>query len=365
MNEPIRVLHVFGRLDAGGAESRTMDIYRHIDREKVQFDFAIHTEDKCFFTDEVIDLGGRIYSFPRFNGKNYFEYKQSWAVFFEQHTEYKVVHGHQTSTAFVYLREAKKKNIAKRIAHARNSNKDSFVKNITTRFAKFYATDLLAVSKLAAISEFGQRDVSRGKVKVIPNAIETKKYKFSPDTRKVTREKLGFNNELLIIHIGRFHVQKNHEFLIDIFQELSKTDSGAKLLLVGDGPLKSKIENKVQQLNLEDKVMFIGIRNDVPDLLQAADILIFPSFYEGLPGVVLEAQAAGLPCVISDRITDEVSITNLVTYLSLVTEKQLWVDCIIYNYKKNNNREKIFEEIKEKGYDIEDVAVRYELFYKK
>ena len=243
-SKPIRVLHVFGRLNSGGAESRTMDIYRSIDREKVQFDFAIHTEEDCFFTNEVKALGGRIYSFPRFNGKNYFSYRKAWNRFFKEHREYEIIHGHQTSTGFIYLKEARKYNLPIRIAHSRNSNKDSILKKYTCKLAKFYATHLFAVSKLAGISEFGKRTVQKGKVKIIPNAINANKYSLNQEVRKEKRKELGVENNFVICHIGRFHPQKNHEFLLQVFKCIKYKRDDIKLVLIGDGPLKNQIEKK-------------------------------------------------------------------------------------------------------------------------
>lgn len=363
MSEPIRVLHVFGRLDSGGAESRTMDIYRQIDRCKVQFDFAIHTEDKCFFTDEVKSLGGKIYSFPRFNGKNYFQYRKKWNEFFKKHPEYRIVHGHQTNTGFVYLKEAKVNSVLVRIAHSRNSNKENFLKKHICKLSKLYATHLFAVSKVAGISEFGEKAVNKGQVKILPNAINAKKYSYNPEIRKQKRSELGIKDELLIIHIGRFHPQKNHMFLLDLFNHIIKVELNAKLLLVGDGSLKSEIVKKISDLQIAKSVIIAGTRTDVPDLLQAGDMLLFPSLFEGLPGVVLEAQAAGLPCIISDTITDEVKVTDLVEYIPLEQSAEVWAAKVLgidSKFKRRNT----YEEITEKGYDIESVAKWYEDFYR-
>ncbi|OPL08172.1 MAG: glycosyl transferase group 1 [delta proteobacterium ML8_F1] len=362
MDEPIRVLHVFGRLDSGGAESRTMDIYRQIDRSKVQFDFAIHTEDMCFFTDEVKSLGGRIYSFPRFNGKNYFLYKNSWNMFFKEHPEYKIVHGHQTNTAFVYLKEAKANNVPIRIAHSRNSNKENLIKKHICKLSKLYATHLFAVSKIAGASEFGEKAVNDGIVKILPNAIDAKKYSFNKETRKIKRLELGIENEMLIIHIGRFRPQKNHKFLLEVFSEVLMTEPHAKLLIVGDGSLRGEILKEISHRNIEESVIIAGIRSDVPELLQAADILLFPSLFEGLPGVVLEAQAAGLPCVISDKITEEVKVTDLVKYISLNNETLFWAKEVL-SCNINNERKKYIHEITKNGYDVETVGKWYENFY--
>lgn len=362
MTKPIRVLHVFGRLESGGAESRTMDIYRNIDREKVQFDFAIHTEDECFYSAEVRALGGNIYSFPRFNGKNIMKYKKSWSTFFEQHPEYEIVHGHLTSAAFLYLNEAKKYKVPVRIAHARNSNKDNIIKKYTSKLSRFYTTHLFAVSRLAAISEFGEKKVNEGKVSILPNAIDAGKYKFDENKRLRKREEFGFKDKLVVCHVGRLHPQKNHEFLLEIFEIIKTKHKNSILLLVGEGPLKEKIEKQIQELSLEDSVILTGARTDVPDILQASDVLLFPSHFEGLPGVVLEAQAAGLPSVISNNITKEVKITDLVKYISLNEGASYWATKTLEHSKKFS-RYDTFNEIKTAGYDINTVSKWYEEFY--
>lgn len=362
MQEPIRVLHVFGRLDAGGAESRTMDIYRKIDRNKVQFDFAIHTDEECVFSQEIRDLGGKIYSFPRFTGKNFFHYKKCWKQFFKNNPGYKIIHGHQTSTAFIYLQVAKKFSIPVRIAHSRNSNKDSTIKKYTSKLSRFPATDLLAVSKVAGASEFGNKALRKHEVKIVPNAIDASKYSFDQDTRIKKRNELGLRDNLVVGHIGRLHPQKNHRFLLQIFKSLLSVNTQAKLILVGEGELQNNIKQQVSDLQLENQVYFLGRRSDVPELLQAFDILLFPSWYEGLPGVVLEAQAAGLPSIISDTITDEVKITDLVDYVSLDRQTDYWAK-MTFNKATITNRENTYNKVVEAGYDTVAIGKWYEDFY--
>ena len=281
----------------------------------------------------------------------------------DEHPEYKIIHGHQTNTGFIYLKEAMKKHVPIRIAHSRNSNKENFVKKHLGKLSRFYATHLFAVSKLAGISEFGESAVKNGKVKVIPNAIDTNKYVYDPDIRAKMRVKLNVNDkELLIGHIGRFHPQKNHVFLLKVFKKIQDKHRDSKLILIGDGPLKTEIVKQIKDLNIEDSVILTGIRDNVPDFLQAIDILLFPSHFEGLPGVVLEAQAAGVQCVISDTITNEVMVTNLVDYVSLDKPSEEWAD-IVLKRSKNLNRRNTYNEIVKSGYDINSVAQWYQDFY--
>lgn len=365
--EPLRVLHVFGGLDSGGAESRTMDIYRKLDKDKVQFDFLIHTNKKGFFEDEILNMGGRIHRVPRLSFKTIFAYSNAVKNFFNSHPEYKIVHGHMLSTAFIYLKIAKSKGVPVRIAHSRSGSraqKDvvAKIKNFTDKLSRLHATHLFAVSKLAGYGAFNKKRVESGEVKIIPNAIDSKRYNFNENKRNEIREKLGLNNNLVIGHIGRFSPQKNHLFILNVFTEIQKNQPKSKLVLIGDGPMQSQIKEKITALDLEDSAFLLGVREDVQDLLQAMDVLLFPSTHEGLPGVVLEAQAAGLPSVISDTITDEVKITDLVKYISLTMEKDDWAKEVI-NMVMETERENTHESIVKVGYDIASVAKWYESFY--
>ncbi|MEK6263425.1 MAG: glycosyltransferase family 1 protein [Clostridium sp.] len=366
--EPIRVLHVFGNLDAGVAESRTMDIYRQIDKSRVQFDFLIHTEKKCFFEEEINEMGGRIFRVPRFGLRTFFSYRRELNDFFEKHPDYKIVHGHILSTAFIYQKIAKKHGVVVRIAHSRCgsstriNNAYELIKELLTKLSRFYVTDKFAVSNIAGISAFGERSVLNCEVKVLPNAIKTQKYLYNHEDRIKLRSEFSISNRFVVGHIGRFEDQKNHDFIIDIFSEVNKQIPNSVLILVGDGELKASIEDKVNKLRLSDNVIFTGVRADVPEILQAMDVLLFPSFFEGLPGVVLEAQAAGLPCIISDKITDEVKITDLVEYVSLDKTTEDWAEKVM-RFSKGFDRRNTYDEIVEAGYDIESVAIWYQGFY--
>lgn len=360
MAEPIRVLHVLGSLNAGGAESRTMDIYRNIDRSKIQFDFAIHTDEHCFFTDEVLSLGARIFTLPRFKGINYFEYKKAWEELFKKNKNLKIVHGHMTTTAFIYLKIAKQFGIKKRIAHARNSNKENVVKKILSKFAHVYATNLLAVSKEAAVSEFGKKRTYY-KVEVIPNAIDIERFKFKEGQRKLIRDKLGINSsDKIIIHVGRFHKQKNHLFILKIFKELVSYNQNLKLILIGEGREKKHISKFIEHNNLNEKVYFFGVQPDVENYLCASDLFIFPSIYEGFPGALLEAQINGLPCIAAENITNEIFISTDAFPLDIDSSKE-WIKLAQKLLLKSFSR--IIEENLYSKYDVKRVFNFYQDFY--
>ena len=367
MLEPIRVLHVLGATNIGGAESRIMDMYRNIDKEKVQFDFLVHTEKEGFFNKEIRELGGRIYSVPRFRMYNYFAYKKALEKFFETHSEFKAVHGHMTSTAAIYLPIAKKEGIPMTIAHARSAGVDQGIKGKLTKWLRKHLSErtdyCFACSRIAGEAVFGEKCIKGGKVKVIPNAIEVAKFQYDSDLREEMRKELGVQEAFVIGHVGRFHYAKNHEFLVQIFAEIKKQKENAVLLLLGDGGLMTDVKAQVKQLGLEDSVLFMGNQNDVSKYYQAMDYLVFPSRFEGMPGTIVEAQAAGLPSLISDTITGEVKVTELVQYASLNESAKQWADKICAG--KETERRSRMDELGTAGFDVTVQIKWYEKFYTK
>lgn len=365
--KPIRVLHVFGWLESGGAESRTMDIYRSINKEKVQFDFLIHTNEVGFYEEEIKKMGGRIYRLPRFNFKNYFRYKNALKRFFKKHPEYNIIHGHMLSTAFIYLKVAKQMGVPVRIAHSRSGNRAqknpiSIAKNLTDKLSRFDATNKFAVSKIAALGAFGKTNLNKNNVKVIPNAIDAKKFSYSEVTRISKRKEFNLNDAFVIGHIGRFTEQKNHLFLLEVFNSIKNIKKNAKMILIGDGPLHSNIENRIVELDLVNDIFMLGIRDDIPNLLQIMDIFVFPSTHEGLPGVILESQASGLPCLISNSITKEVQLTNLVEYKSIQDTPSEWAKSAIKKASQDTRRN-TFDIFVDQGYDIKSISKFYQDFY--
>ena len=354
MSKPIRVLQVFHGMDCGGAENMIMNLYRNIDRSKVQFDFLVHTKKKCFFDDEIKNLGGRIFFVPYYNIKNTVAYKKALRHLYESHPEIKIVHGHLGSCAHIYLNIAKEHGCYT-IAHSHNTlPTDRSIKNVLYRLftlrTRKVADYFFACGKQAGLDRFGEKIVSSDRFQVLNNAIDTQKYIYNPEIRQKMRAELGLEEAFVVGHIGRFNYQKNHEFLIDIFDAVLKKEPKARLLLVGDGDLRPEIENKISRLGIKDKVIMTGVRKDVPDLLQAMDCFVFPSHYEGLPVTVIEAQAASLPCVISDRITSEVNVSNRVKYLSIDSDAESWVKTVVNCYK--DTRSNAMQIIVDSGYDI-------------
>lgn len=364
MAEPIRVLQVLGRLNRGGAESMIMNLYRNVDREKVQFDFVIHTKEHCDFTDEVIALGGRIYSAPRYNVKNHFAYKKWWNNFFKTHTEYKVIHGHMYSIASIYLKIANKYGL-KTISHSHTSSAKTGFSGVVKRVIQLPLKNipdwLFACSDNAGRWLYGENVGKRQNYILLKNAIDFQKYIYTPEIAGKIRRELGIENKFVVGHIGRMFPAKNHPYLLEIFKAYSQKNENSILLLVGDGPDRKTIGKKAEELGISDKVIFTGVRSDVNEVLQAMDIFVFPSFYEGLPVTVIEAQATGLPCLISDAVTDEVCITDLVTRYSLGNSPEMWADKIAE--MTPSERRNTAAEIANSGYDIKTTSEWLQDFY--
>ncbi len=365
MSNPIRILHVLGGLDAGGTETMLMNLYRNIDKEKVQFDFLIHTERNCTYSDEVLSLGGKIFSISKYRGINHISYKREWKSFFKEHSEYNVIHGHMRSTASIYLNIAKKFGRCT-IAHSHSTSSgrgiSALVKRILQYKIKHIADYFFACSHQAGEWLFGKKIVQSEKFKILNNAITPKNFTFDENIRNIKRKELKLGDCFTIGHIGRFEKPKNHKFLIDVFFEVIKRRENAKLLLVGDGTLKNSIIKKVKRLGIENKVIFAGIRTDINHILQAMDVLLFPSTYEGLGIAVIEAQASSLPCVVSNNIPKEAFITDIIFSISLKSNIKEWTNKVL-----TCKRDEIINEydITNEGYNIDEIVIWLTKFYER
>ena len=370
---PIRVLHVLGTTNLGGAESRIMELYRCIDRNQVQFDFLIHTREDGHYSEEIRSLGGHIYSLPRFKIFNMAEYRKAIHTFFKEHTEFSVVQGHMTSTAAIYLPIAKQEYGRRSMplitaAHARSAGVDKGLKGLATRILRLplknRADYLFTCSKEAGIAVYGARAVREGRVWTIPNAIDAQRFSFQQKVRDEIRSELGIQDKFVIGHVGRFGFMKNHTYLVDVFAKICETRKDAVLVMIGQGELEETIREKVKSLGLEDRAYFLGNRYDVEKYYQAFDYFVFPSTFEGLPGSVAEAQAAGLHCLVSDKVTREVALTDLVAYRSIEEDPGLWAEEILGNAQAALVREDMREAIAQKGFDVRRQAVQMAEFYR-
>lgn len=362
MDEPIKILHVFGRLNRGGAETMIMNLYRNIDRSKIQFDFVKHTYEKCAFDDDIRELGGQIISVPRYTGINHVCYIKEWKDLFSKRPEYKIIHGHMISTAFIYLNIAKKYGLTT-IVHShstgtRGNKIEQLVKNILQFPVRYTADYLFACSDDAGKKFFGNKK----NYYVIKNAIDVDKYKFNRSLRNKMRKSLNVEDKFVVGHVGSFTYAKNHKFLLDIFYEIQKQNRKAILLLLGDGELRKSIESHIKKLRIEDKVILTGVVPNVNEYLQAMDIFVFPSIYEGFGMAVIEAQAAGLNCFVSSNLPKEVFLTDLIHSISINESAEHWANIII-NKTNKLERKDVSAILKDAGYDIVTYASRLQNFY--
>ena len=364
---PVRVLNVLGTTNLGGAESRVMELYRALDRERVQFDFLVHTDQEGQYSGEIRRLGGRIYHVPRFRVYNILAYRRALCRFFGEHSEFAAVHGHMTSTASIYLPIAKRAGVPVTIAHARSAGVDQGIKGLTTRVIRYplkYRADYcFTCSAEAGEAVYGRQWVAGGHVWTIPNAIDAQRFAYDAAVRGEVRAELGLADHFVVGHVGRFGFMKNHGYLIDIFAELCRMRDDAALVLIGKGELEEEIRAKVQRLGLSDRVRFLGNCLDVERYYQAFDYFVFPSVFEGLPGSVVEAQASGLCCLVSDQVTKEVALTDLVTYRSITEPEANWAGEIMRNAKAALGREDMRAAIAARHFDVREQASKMEAFY--
>ena len=374
MGQPVRILHILGNTQLGGAESRIMDLYRHMDRSVVQFDFVVHSKEEGYFNEEIRKLGGRIFRVPRFRVLNYFSYCRAWKKLLQEHrdadgrSEFHMIQGHMTSTAAIYLPIARKCGIETTIAHARSAGVDKGLKGILTRFLRRNlskkADYLFTCSELAGISVFGKKAVEQGRTRFLPNAIDCQKFAPDPLVREKIRRELGIENCYVIGHVGRFHYAKNHEYLLRVFAELVKRKTrDYVLLLLGEGSGMEDIRILSRELGIGDKVYFLGNKSNINDYYQAMDYFVYPSRFEGMPGTIVEAQTAGLRCLMSDTICKEVIATELVTTRSIREDPGLWADEIEQHLQYQ--RSSRVDEMKELGFDVHGQAMLMTDFYTK
>lgn len=363
MQYPIRVLHVVVNMNRGGAETLIMNLYRNIDRNLVQFDFLVHKNEGAF-EKEITALGGKIYRIPYITDVGHIGYIKALNKFFIEHNEYKILHSHMDSMSGLVLQAANNAGIPIRISHSHNTqNEGNILGKIYKEFIKTKiisnSTNLLACSEAAADWLFGRKSDN---ALIIKNGVEGKRFQYSDELRRIKRSELGIaDNNLVIGHVGRFYLQKNHAYLIEIFSELKKEYPNSLLLLIGDGPLKCDMEKKVEELKINDSVYFLGIRGDVEQLLQAMDVLVFPSHHEGLPLTIIEAQASGLKCVVSNAVPKAADIgANLITFIDLKADINKWVREASKKYSRN---ESVSKHLKKAGYDITYTAKETQNFY--
>lgn len=359
----IHVLQIVDSMQQGGIQAFLMNLYRNINRDEIQFDFLIFRNDRQWYEKEIEELGGVIYKAPG-RKSGIVRCRKYLMDFFQKHKEYEIIHYNASSLSFIEpLYYAKKNGVKTRIIHCHSS---SFIGNpihillhkINKNRISSLANIFLSCSEPATVWMFGGTNIE-SKVQLIQNGIDSRRFLYSEEMRKKYRKELDVDKNLVIGHVGRFSRVKNHVFIIEVFAELKKQKKNAILMLVGDGELRNEIESLVVSSGLSDAVRFLGNRNDVSNLMQAMDVLIMPSLYEGFPVTAIEAQAAGLPVVMSNKITKEAVINRNVVMKDLKDSKEEWVKTILTNTERVKNTEGIIN----KGFDIKDTVEKIVTIY--
>lgn len=361
----IRVLHILHSMNRGGAEAMLMNYYRNIDRGRVQFDFLLTEQNKCQYEDEIEEMGGRVYRVPLLRFSNPFPYINGVKHFLKEHPEYKIVHSHTSSKSAIPLWVAQRCGVPVRVCHAHSSSSghglEGFVRWGLGVWLKRVATDFMSCGEGATLCWYGKEYLN--KTRFVPNAVDVERYGFNELIRQTVREKLQLSDgEYVLGMVSRFHPVKNHLFALDVLAELKKRECNAKLLFVGDGGLRSAIEEKIVTLGLQDDVILAGLVSDVPNFLQAMDVVLMPSLNEGLPVSLIEAQANGLSVVASQGVPHEVDVTGNVDFLPL--EIDVWAKCLASKMKGGAIRDvDAGEKVRDAGYDIKVASKNLEEWY--
>lgn len=361
MAEPIRVAHVMGKMVGGGVEQVVMNYYRHIDRSRVQFDFLVDADSTLVPKDEIESFGGRVFEIPPY--QHQLAYQRALVPLLCDQG-WKIVHSHINALSVFPLRAAKKAGVPVRIAHSHSASgkggeewAKKALKALLKTQSKRYSTHRMACSRFAGEWLFGKGSC----FEVVYNAIELSKFSFNPILRERVRSELGISEKQLVVgHVGRFMPQKNHRFLIDVFDKVAQIRQDAILVLVGNGELEKQIKSLTLDRKISDRVHFLGQRLDMDAIYQAFDVFVLPSLYEGLGLVAIEAQRAGLPCFLSDRITREVDVTHTIRFLS-INNPLIWANCICST--EQNERVDVDPE-DFKSYDIGIASVELARRYK-
>ena len=370
MGEPIRILNLFTIMNRGGAETMVMNYYRRIDRSKVQFDFIVHREERGDYDDEIEALGGKIYRICPIYPKNFKKYKAQLNQFFDEHPEYLIVHSHMSELGYFAFKIAKEHGVKCTICHAHNApnfksetlseKAKDIVRFVFKHKIRKYTDYRFVCGMDAGKWLFGRR--AKRKFIMMNNAIEADKFRWNRKKAADLRREMNLDGKFTVINVGRFNAQKNHNFILDIFNLIHYKNPDSVLLLAGDGELRERIMQKAEKLGLGDCVRFLGVRDDINDLLLASDVFLFPSLYEGLPVTLVEAQASGIKCVISDAVPKDCKITKNIVTVPLDETPGVWADEVL-KFADGYERKDTYETIVKKKFDIEENAKWLEEFY--
>ena len=347
----IRVLQCVNNMHRAGLETMLMNYYRHIDRNQIQFDFLTHRPERSDYDDEIESLGGKIYYAPRLYPQNLAVYFRYMKAFFREHPEYQIVHSHIDSMSFLPLLAAKRAKVPVRIAHSHSTSIDMdhkyILKQLYRNCIPAAASDFCACGKEAGKFLFGGRSFT-----ILPNAIDAERFMYDAEVRNAVRKELNLQNKFVLGHVGRFSMPKNHVFLLEIFEKVCSVNDDAQLLLIGTGEKEAEIKRRAAELGIDAHVLFMGSQNNVSRYYQAMDVFVMPSLFEGVPVVGVEAQYAGLPCIFSDKVPEEVAFSGLCRFVSLNETAEKWAD-IVLNAAK---RERCIPVIADSAYDIRNSA---------
>lgn len=360
----IRVVHYIGALEYGGSQAFVMEIYRKIDRSKVQFDFVTFPRQEGEIRSEIEKMGGFVYEAPKFNGRNIVEFLKWWSDFLDEHPLYKVIHIHVRSVASLCLPIIKKHKCFS-IVHSHSASNGKGVQAIIKFFLQYpirYQADyMLACSEKAGKWLFGNKATKSKKYKVVRNAVDIERFHYDEKIREDTRRNLGIDNNYVIGHVGRFARAKNHLFLLKIFREISNMREEAVLLLVGGGVLKTRVKEIAEKMGLSNRVLMVGETDEIEKYYCAMDDFVFPSKWEGLGIALIEAQICGLRCIVSDKVPKEVDLgAGLICWKSLKENAKKWANEL---ERKGEDRKSHMEEAEQKGYNVQENAVFFEEFY--
>lgn len=364
--KPIRIAHIIGKWVGGGVESNLMNYFRNIDRNQVQFDFICDSDSNDIPYEEIESLGGKVIIIPPY--QRVFKYHKKLKKVLKN-GNYEIVHSHINTLSMFSLFAAKCAKIPVRIAHSHSTtNKVEWWKNalkqIFKLFSKMFATHYMACTEYAGKWMFGEKEYKKNNIYVLNNAIDLEKFKYDENTRIKMRKQLSIEDDTLVIgHIGRFMEVKNHEFLIDVFEQIHKKNNNSILLLAGQGPLLEKTNKKVNDLNLNDSVVFLGQRKDVNQIYQVFDVFVLPSLYEGLGIVLIEAQCSGLPTIASTEVPKIAKVSNNFKFVELNKTKEEWAEIILESVN-DYKRKDCIKECQQCGYDIKAESPKLVEYYK-
>ncbi len=362
----LRVLHSVSNMARAGIETMLMNYYRQIDRDLIQFDFLANKAVPGEYDDEIRGMGGRVFVSPGLNPLRFPQYRRFVGELLRGDPQIKIVHAHNEAMGYYALKSAKDAGIRVRIAHAHNTQiiRDYKypLKMVCKQLLPGAATDHWSCGRDAGIYYYG-RERWKESGFILHNAIDMSRFAFSRERREALRREHGLEDCFVVGHVGRFNVQKNHGRLLDIFAELLKAEPSARLALIGVGELEQSVKDKARVLGIEDKTLFLGQMADVSGWYMAMDCFVLPSLFEGLPVVGIEAQAAGLPCVFSDRVTDEVLLSPEARRVPLDADDARWAEAIMKAGIPEAERARGTDIVRGAGYDIREEARKLQDIY--